>query len=90
MENIKEKLLTKLQSGNLVPELMNLWNKVIANLDEARLSDILDFIDSTPNGLQILTSNMKSKFEALQKNDFSSWNDIFEKEKKIINLLGTK
>ena len=87
MQNYKEQILSIISSGSLTPEENNLWEETIKNVPEGLCPDILWFLQSTPNGISIMTDNIKEKVAAIKTGDLKKWEEILNKEGDFLKSI---
>ena len=86
MDN-KEKILNIIHQGSLNSEEMELWEQVVGNLADELCPDVIWFLENTPNGLRMMTENIKEKLVALRSGDMAAWEAVLQKEGKFLKSL---
>ncbi len=87
MEAGKEKILAIIQQNSLSSEESDLWQETVKNIPDALCQDVLWFLENTPNGVRILTDNMKEKMAAIKSGDLAKWEEILQKDADYLTSL---
>jgi hypothetical protein len=89
MEDCKEKILTIIRQNSLSFEESNLWEKTINNnhIPDKLCPDVLWFLENNPNGVRILTDNIKENIVAVESGDIAKWEAILQKDVKFLKSL---
>ncbi len=87
MQNCKEQILSIILSNSLSFEENDLWKETIENVPESLCPDILWFLQNTPNGVRIMTDNIKEKIVAIKTGDLKKWEEILNKEGTFLKSL---
>ena len=87
MQSWKDSVLSIVRQHQLTPVEMKLWYEMLDDLPEAFCADILAFLTLVPNGVQLLTTDLREKLEALRDHNLDAWTAVFENNKQIVNAL---
>lgn len=86
MDN-KEKILDIVRQGNLSSKDTELWSRVIENITDELAPDVVWLLENTPNGLQMITENIREKTAAVRSGDIKAWETILKKEGDFLKSL---
>jgi len=87
MQNCKEQLLSIIRSNSLSFEESRLWEETMKNVPEDLCPDILWFLLNTPNGVRIMTDNIKKKIAAIKSGNLKKWEEILNEEGNFLKSL---
>lgn len=86
MNNPKVSIRELVASSSLGDEQRNMWDKFLEKLRDEEAQLVLESLQDHSQNLQLLTSNLQKKIEAIQSQDSETWKDIIEDEK--LHLAG--
>lgn len=84
---LKENILKEIYSANLSAEKISLWEKFIGAIPEQFCGDILNFLETVPDGAKLLTANLEDKSKALGAHDLSKWEELSAGDASFIKEL---
>ncbi len=87
MQNCKEQISSIIRSNSLSFEESHLWEETIKNVPETLCSDILWFLQNTPDGVRVMTDNIKEKIAVIKAGDIKKWEEILNKEGNFLKSL---
>ena len=80
---VKDEVLGIIKEASLSSSQVGLWERVVKELPEGVLGNILDFLQRNPdNGAIFLTNNLEEKIKALGSSDMIKWEEILKGEKE--------
>lgn len=77
----------KLKTASLPQNQMILWDSVLGDLSESSLKDILDFLNSDNNAINILTTNILAKEEAFKSGNLEQWEKVLQDDINIVKSM---
>jgi Na+/phosphate symporter len=86
MESKKE-LKQIIENSSLEKTDKQMWNLFSEAVGEKEIKLVLDLIKENPEMLDIVTENLKSKFNALKKKDRKAMDRIIEAEKRQLEEI---
>ena len=90
MDSAKEKILSIVQQNSLFPEEIYLWERILEDTPNDLIGDLLWFLEKIPDGLRIMTSDLKEKAEILKSGDLVRWEESLEKNTKLFDTLSAQ
>jgi len=87
MENTQEQIMQIINNSSLTDEQKQVWNDILANLDEELLQPILETIQNDEAMLAILTKNLEDKVSALAYNEPGAWDSVVDGEKQTLQNI---
>lgn len=87
MKKSNEKLNNLIKVSSLNDDDKKQWQDSINGLPEQFCTDILDFLEMSPDGLATLTNSLKEKIGAIKNQDIRAFENILQKDKKYIESL---
>lgn len=87
MDDYKKKILSHVYQASLPAEDVSLWEKVITNVPDELVSDLLHFIETTPDSINFLNKNLKKKSEFIKGGDEKLLEEIFTEQKDFLKSL---
>ncbi len=87
MNNPKVSIRELLASSSIDNKQRDLWDKFLEKLQDEEAQLLLESLQDHPQNLQLLTSNLQKKIEAIQDQDSALWKSIVEDEKRYLAEL---
>jgi Na+/phosphate symporter len=84
----KKEIKQIIKNSSLEEENRQIWHWFTESVSEREIEPILDLIKENPEMLNIVTENLKSKFNALKKKDRKAMDRIIEAEKRQLEEIG--
>lgn len=87
MNNPKVSIREIVASSSLDDEQKNMWDKFLEKLQDKEAQLVLESLQDHSQNLQLLTSNLQKKIEAIQNQDNETWGSIVEDERRYLAKL---
>ena len=81
---MKERILNIVYGASLSAEAVALWEQMLDGFSDDLAGDILNFLETVPGGLKIMTDNLFKKVDALKKGELGAWEDALGEDIKFI------
>lgn len=87
MDDLKKKILSHVYQASFPAEDVSLWEKVITNIPDELVSDLLNFVEKTPNSITFLNDGLKKKKEYINSGDEKILEEVLADQKKFLKSL---
>ncbi len=87
MSKFKKEFDLQIRNSILSPADKFLWTKLVSNLDDQQLNNLILVIKKKPYQLLILNRILKYKIDLLQKGDEKAWDRLLNAEESILKKL---
>lgn len=85
---MKEKILSLIYAHSLSSAEVAMWEQVLDGLPDDLAQDVLRFLETNSNGVNIMTKNLSEKVDSLRSGNLESWEKVLQNDLELIHSAG--